>query len=149
MSKPRCRKLEYTQATGSMPCLAMPAAMETVWPSAMPVSKNRSGKRRANRARPVPSAIAAVSAATRSSRSASRQSAAPTAAEKLSAPFFMAPVTGSKGPTPWYFSGSASAKEQPRPFWVITCSSTGTRMSRAQAMALSSAATSCPSMGPR
>ena len=38
MSNARCKKLEYTQATGMSPSFAMPADMATVWPSAMPVS---------------------------------------------------------------------------------------------------------------
>lgn len=101
MSKPRCKKLEYTQATGMSPSFAMPAAIATVWPSAMPVSKKRSGYFAAKPARPVPSAIAAVSAQTRPSRSAARQSAEPTAVEKLPPLFLATPLAGSKGPTPW------------------------------------------------
>ena len=82
-------------ATGSMPCLAIPAAMATVCASAMPVSKKRSGKRFSNPERPVPSAMAAVRAAMRPSQPAMRSSSRPKMFEKVSPPFLSTPVTGS------------------------------------------------------
>ena len=127
----------------------MPAAMDAVCSSAMPVSKNLSGNFSAKPDSPVPSAMAAVSAVTRPFPSARRQSASPNSAEKVRPPPLTTPVWRSKGPTPWYLSGCSSAKGYPLPFFVSTCTSTGERMSRAQEMALSSAEISCPFTGPR
>ena len=77
MSKLRWRKLEYTAKTGIIPCLAMPAAMLTAWPSAMPTSKNRLGQAAANSCRPVPGPMAAVMAQIRLSSPASSTSSWP------------------------------------------------------------------------
>ena len=60
---------------GTMPSVAMPAANVTACCSAMPTSKQRSGKRLANRSSPVPDGIAAVIATTLGFASASAISA--------------------------------------------------------------------------
>ena len=128
----------------------MPAAMETPCPSAMPTSKKRSGKVLAKPERPVPSAMAAVIAQTRASSRAKSARALPKTEEKLSSPaFFKRPVSGSKGPTPWYMSGFRSAKAQPLPLTVFTWTTTGQSNSRAQRRASHSRGRSWPSTGPR
>ena len=58
-----------------MPSLARPAAKVTACCSAMPTSKQRSGKRSANMSRPVPDGMAAVMATIFLSASASAISA--------------------------------------------------------------------------
>ena len=110
ISYPRWRKEEYTAKTGTSPCLAMPAAMATAWPSAMPTSKNRFGKRAAKPSSPVPGCMAAVTAHTRPSSSARRHRVCPKLVEKFSlgAPRGC-PVVTSYWETPWYSSGSSSA----------------------------------------
>ena len=128
----------------------MPADMETPWPSAMPTSKNRSGKVLAKPERPVPSAMAAVTAQTRPSARAKSVMALPKTEENVSSPaFFSCPVAGSKGPTPWNMSGFRSAKGQPLPLTVFTWTSTGQSSSRAQLSTSHSRGRSWPSMGPR
>lgn len=57
---------------------------------------------------------------------ASRTSVRPNTREKLSPPAFRgAPVSGSKGDTPWKASGLRSAGAKPFPFTVLTWSRTG------------------------
>ena len=94
-----------------MPALAMPAAMVTACSSAMPTSKNLSGKRSANSLSPVPDGIAAVIAAMRLSFSASSHIASPKTAELLlpAVGLLTLPVRASKLPMPWKRSGSFSA----------------------------------------
>ena len=83
-----------------MPCLAMPAAMATAWPSAMPTSKNRSGCAAAKPDSPVPSVMAAVMAQMRRSEAASAVSSSPNTEEKDGDGGADLPVAGSKGGTP-------------------------------------------------
>ena len=93
--------MEYTANTGTAPCLAMPAAMETAHPSAMPTSKKRLGYALAKASRPVPPSMAAVRVQIRRSVRARRTMVRPNTLEKFSPDgFFGAPVSGSKGETP-------------------------------------------------
>ena len=69
-SKARQKKVEYTATTGRSPAMAMPAADVTSCCSAMPTSKNRSGKRAWKESSPVGPGMAAVSATIRGSSSA-------------------------------------------------------------------------------
>ena len=81
--------------------MAMPPAIATAWPSAMPTSKNRRGNIQAKPVSPVPSPMAAVMAHTRSSSRAKDVSVWPNTEENVSpAAFFSRPVARSNGPTP-------------------------------------------------
>ena len=87
-----------------------------MWPSEMPTSLKRRGKRAANSVRPVPSFIAAVSATMRRSFSAAAVSAAPNASLQVVFRSADAAARASSGdaaivnaPTPCHFSGSLTA----------------------------------------
>ena len=71
---------------GRLPVTASPAAKATAWASAMPTSKNRSGRASRSRFRPVPEAMAAVMPTTRSSARASSTTASPNARVKVVGP---------------------------------------------------------------
>ena len=95
-------------ATGIMPCLARPPAMEMACSSAMPTSKVRSGNRWAKAVRPVPADMAAVMAQTRLSWAARSTMVWPKESEKLAvfSPRLL-PVAGSNFPMPWNLVGSS------------------------------------------
>src|SRR2546426_30791 len=94
--------------TGFIPCVANPAANSTAWPSAIPTSKKRSGKRLANRTRFVPDAIAAVIATMRGS----------VWARSPGAPRRLPPLVAQRGalpPLPAFFLGFQVARVRAQP----------------------------------
>ena len=95
-----------------MPARARPAAMLTACCSAMPTSKKRSGYALAKPVRPVPPAIAAVMATTRSSCAASAVRALPATCAALGPADWLRlrPFSTRNGATPWNFSGWRSAR---------------------------------------
>ena len=97
--------------TGFKPAAASPAAKVTACSSAMPTSKNRSGKLLWNRFKPVPTSMAAVTATTFGSRSPIflmmvEKTSVQFAFTRL---FFGRPVAISKGSAPWNLAGWRSA----------------------------------------
>ena len=97
---------------GFIPSVAMPAAKVTACCSAMPTSKQRRGNFFAKMSMPVPAGMAALTATTRSSASASATSALAKTLVKEGGPggaLACSPVTTLNFTTPWYLSAEASA----------------------------------------
>ena len=93
----------------------------------MPTSKNRSGYIPRNRLRPVPSAIAAVTAQRFGTFAPSLHMTVENTSVQSAFVFFAfgSPVSMSNGPVPWNRSGILSAGPKPFPFFVRTWTMTG------------------------
>ena len=96
---------------GRIPPAARPAAMVSMWLSAMPTSKNRSGKRARKRSSLTPVDMAAVKQTTRGSASAIASVASDAASLQLRR---LGPLALERGDIWWYFVGSASAGAEER-----------------------------------